>query len=277
MRTAASESKGVGPIVITAIRPPASHGHRGQAGDRIDLQRGADAEHQIGTGGERFGLRHRLGGKQLAEQDDVGLHVPAALESRSPRRIRTKRPSTSSLGYRAAQSRQLAVRIEPWTSITRSEPALEWSVSMFWVITASSRPRRSSSARASMGAVRLLLAEHLETLPVEAPETGRIAFEGVDVGDLHRVDLLPDPLARRAEIRDPAGHGDPRARSGRRCSCDSRISSASRWAWSGCYLPCHLALRFCRKAEMPSLPSSERKAVAKPCFSASMPSSRSPL
>ena len=43
------------------------------------------------------------------------------------------------------------------------------------------------------------------------------------------------------------------------------------------YLPLHFGLRLPRKAPIPSLASSLWKAVAKPCFSASIPSSRSPL
>ena len=43
------------------------------------------------------------------------------------------------------------------------------------------------------------------------------------------------------------------------------------------YLPLHFGVRLPRKAPMPSLASSLPKAVAKPCFSASIPSSRSPL
>ncbi len=56
--------------------------------------------------------------------------------------------STSSIGTSAPQPWQLAVRIEPCTSITRSDPAFVCNVSMFWVINPSSNPRRSSSASA---------------------------------------------------------------------------------------------------------------------------------
>src|SRR5680860_706332 len=45
----------------------------------------------------------------------------------------------------------------------------------------------------------------------------------------------------------------------------------------GCYLPLHFGVRLPRKAAMPSFASSLAKAVAKARFSASMPSSRSPL
>ena len=95
--------------------------------------------------------------------------------------------------------------------------------------------------------------------PIEAPEALRVAVEGVDVGDLHRVDLLPQPLARGAEVGDPRGDRDPRRRSARRprsprgsarrarppcCACRARSSD---------YFPCHFGVRLPRKALMPSL------------------------
>ncbi len=47
-----------------------------------------------------------------------------------------------------AQSRHEDVRIDPCTSTTSCDPARSWSRSMFWVTTARTKPRRSSSARA---------------------------------------------------------------------------------------------------------------------------------
>ena len=78
IRTAASASNGVGPLVITAMPPPLRSVTEGNPATGIDLERGADAEHQVGARGEGLGLGHRLGRKQLAEEDDVGLHVAAA-------------------------------------------------------------------------------------------------------------------------------------------------------------------------------------------------------
>ena len=60
-----------------------------------------------------------------------------------------KSPGTSASSKLAWQLVQEEVAIEPCTSTTRSEPAARCSRSTFWVITASSRPRRSSSASAS--------------------------------------------------------------------------------------------------------------------------------
>ena len=46
--SSASPSYGVGPLVTIASRPPALEGQLRQAGDRVDGERGADAEHQLG-------------------------------------------------------------------------------------------------------------------------------------------------------------------------------------------------------------------------------------
>jgi hypothetical protein len=60
-------------------------------------------------------------------------------------------------------------------------------------------------------AVRLHVAQRREPVAVEVPEAVGLAPEHVDVRDLHRVDLLPQPLAGRAEVGDPGWHRDPRA------------------------------------------------------------------
>ena len=61
-------------------------------------------------------------------------------------------------------------------------------------------------------AVRLvgaLVDERGEAVAVEAPEAVGVAPPGVDVRDLHRVDVLPEAGAGRAEVRDPGRHRDP--------------------------------------------------------------------
>ena len=136
---------------------------------------------------------------------------------------------------------------------------------MFWVITASSSPRRSSSASASWARFGCFVAEVGEARPVVAPEAARVAVEGVDVGDLHRVDLRPQPRPRGAEVGNPRGHRDPgpgqrddRARAIARCSCGERSAPVAprrslRPATSGCA---------CRgRRAMPSFASSLWKAV----------------
>src|SRR5262249_40046732 len=124
----------------------------------------------------------------------------------------------------------------------------------------------------TVGFVRPLVPEHLEPRPVEAPELRGVAAEAIDVRDLHRVHLLPKPLPRAPAARYPPRQGDARAgqREGRPALID-QLGETFRPV--GCYLPCHFGLRLPRNAEMPSFASSEKKAVAKPCFSASIPSS----
>ncbi len=147
---------------------------------------------------------------------------------------------------------------------------------MFCVITPSIRPRRSSSASASWATIGPLVAERLEAGPVVRPEAGRVAFEDVDVGNLHRVDVGPEAGLRRAEVGNPGWNRDPGAgqHHGRARLADQLRQSLD--PVRDVYLPLHFGVRLPRKAPMPSLASSLRKAVAKPCFSASMPSSRSP-
>src|SRR3954452_10310879 len=127
-----------------------------------------------------------------------------------------------------------------------------------------------------VGVVRLLFTEHLESGPVETPELGGVAAEGVDVRHIHWVHLLPQPLPRTPEVRNPTRHRDPRSRqSDSALGMPDQLSELYR---SLCrYLPCHFGDLFPRNAEMPSLASSDTNAAAKPCFSASIPSSRSAL
>ncbi len=89
-RTAAAESYGVELLVTIASRPPLVEGELRQAGDRVDLERGADAEQQLGAGAQALRLRDRAARQELAEQDHVRLHLARAAGSRSrPRRGRT--------------------------------------------------------------------------------------------------------------------------------------------------------------------------------------------
>src|SRR6185312_10056674 len=105
---------------------------------------------------------------------------------------------------------------------------------------------------------------------VEVPEALGVRPPRIDVRDLHRVDVLPQPGSGRAEVGDPGRHRDPRAR-----ERDDGAGLADE-ARQGRYLPCHTGLRLPRNALIPSLPSCDWNAVANPAFSASMPASRSP-
>ena len=98
-RTAARASYGVGPWVTIASWPPRASVSSGSCGDRIDLERGPDAQQQVGSGGQCLGARERRLGKQLAEQHDVGLERRAAVAARDARGV--SRPAgarTSSSG-----------------------------------------------------------------------------------------------------------------------------------------------------------------------------------
>ena len=95
--------RAVGPLVTIARRPPRSSVSRGSAGDRVDGERGADAEHQVGPLGELLGQRHRALRQQLAEEDDVRFDraragarsapPPPRRRARRPRRSRRRRRS----------------------------------------------------------------------------------------------------------------------------------------------------------------------------------------
>jgi hypothetical protein len=59
----------------------------GQPGHRIDLERGPDAQHQIGPGGERLRPRNGLDRQVLTEQHHAGLERRAAIAPGHPLRI----------------------------------------------------------------------------------------------------------------------------------------------------------------------------------------------
>ena len=101
----------------------------------------------------------------------------------------------------------------PCTSTSSRVPALRWSMSMFCVITASSRPRALELDQRAVRPVGQLLAERREALAVEAPEAHRVLAKRVDVRDLHRVDVLPQPRAAANGSRE-----SPRERRCRRPS-----------------------------------------------------------
>ena len=90
------------------------------------------------------------------------------------------------------------------------DPAAWCSRSTFCVTTASTSPRRSSSASARCAAFGLRVREHAEPLGVEVPDLRRVAPERVDRRVLHRVVLRPD-AGPRPEVGDPALGRDARA------------------------------------------------------------------
>ena len=108
-------------------------------------------------------------------------------------------------------------------------------------------------------AVRLLVPERLEALAVEAPEPLRVAAEGVDVGDLHRIDVGPQPGSRRAEIGDSRRHRDPGAGQRHdRVGLADQAREPGRGGLRRAHSPRNRALRFWTNAEIPSRASSEK-------------------
>ena len=101
---------------------------------------------------------------------------------------------------------------------------------MFWVITRLEQPAALELGEHLVGAVGLHSAQPAQARAVELPERDRVRPEGVDVGDLHRVDLLPEPLPGRPKVGNAATA--PRCPAPVRATVhsDSRISSASRAA-----------------------------------------------
>src|SRR5207302_11355193 len=69
-------------------------------------------------------------------------------------------------------------------------------------------PGALQSRQRPVGRVGLLLLKRLKALAVEVPEALGVAPERVDVRNLHRIDLLPQTSARRAEVRAPGRDRD---------------------------------------------------------------------
>src|ERR671924_1370645 len=114
-------------------------------------------------------------------------------------------------------------------------------------------------------------------LPIlEPPEALGVGAPCVDVGDLHRIDVLPQAGPGGAEVGDARRDRD--ARAGER---DDRASLADeageRLDARVRYRPLHVGWRLARNAPIPSRASSLVNTAAKPAFSAAMPSSRSAL
>jgi len=69
----------------------------------------------------------------------------------------------------------------------------------------------------SVCSIRLCSTEAVKSIPVEAPDAARISPEGVERGDLERVDVPPHP-AVGAKVRDARLGGDAGA-----CQHDERL------------------------------------------------------
>ena len=313
-RTAASRSSGVRPCVRIATSRRLECEQR-QRADRLDLQRGADAQQQVRDGAQLAGALQRSLGEQLAEQHDFGLQRTAAAFAAGDA-VGIAQTASAHLQLAGWRRRSRAGAARDASRAPRSArvvPALRWSMSTFWVITPSSMPLRSIATSALMGAVGLLVAERGEALAVEAPEAHRVGAEGVDVRDLHRVDVLPQrrcracgsrgsptaPRCRRRSARRPSARR-ARARPGARsprpavlAACAAIASappdpsfshrpyrSDPRRAHRGARPP-RLVSRKSRRAFAEEGGDALARVLAQEhggetCFSASMPSSRSP-
>jgi hypothetical protein len=107
-------------------------GQRRQLGDRIDLERGADAQQDVGAGGQRERALERALGQELAEQDDVGLERVAAVAARHAVGCGGQRARTSCRPTCWPHVRHDEWSIVPWTSMSSCVPAARCSRSMFW-------------------------------------------------------------------------------------------------------------------------------------------------
>ena len=93
--------------------------------------------------------------------------------------------------------------------------------------------------------------------------------------DLHRIHVLPEAGAGRAEVGDPRRHGDPRAGQDHGTRALDEEVGQPRRADRGGHFPWNFGLRLPRNAPMPSRASSEPNTSPKAAPSTASPSSRS--
>ena len=138
----------------------------GQPGDRVHLERRADAQQQLGAlAAARCARSHRASGSSSPNSTTSGFSGSPQLAQRgtpsaSPRCRRAPPPARTRAAQReAGRSWRSSRAPRP----ARAMPARAVERSMFCVITPSSRPRRSSSASARVRAVGLLVAERVRS------------------------------------------------------------------------------------------------------------------
>ena len=113
------------PCVTIATRAAGSPRDARQLRDRMDLERGADAQQHVGARGELGRPLQRVLRQELAEQHDVGLQRPR--RSRSAARHLVRGEPRAHLGQRAAGAPQPGTSecsIVPWTSIELARAGL---------------------------------------------------------------------------------------------------------------------------------------------------------
>ena len=96
------------PLVTIASRPPCSSVSCGQPGDRVDHQRGADADHQLGPLGQLLGLRaSALSGSISPKRTTSGLTGPPQVaQTATPSSSKSASTSVDAVGGRAAACRR---------------------------------------------------------------------------------------------------------------------------------------------------------------------------
>ncbi len=205
----ARSSHGVGPMVTSTTSPPAAWVSSGQPGDRVHLERRADAEQDVGAGAERLRALDRVDRQPLAEEHDVGLQRRGAvLAARHAVGRRGHAPADLGEVRRGAAVQAGGRRDRPVD--LHELPRARHAVQAVDVLR-DDRVQDAALLELDEGEVRavgLLAVERLEAVVVEGPEARGVAPPRVDVGDLHRVHVAPDPAAGRAEVRDPGRHRD---------------------------------------------------------------------
>ena len=142
----------------------------------MDLQRGADAQqHSAPRQSSSARAAAQRAGSSSPNSTTSGPHRRAAalaaghavgarragVRARPPAGPPARTPSTSR--WRSSRAPRPA----------RGSPRLRWSMSTFWVMTASSMPARSIRTSASWARVGALVLQRGEALGVEAPEARR--------------------------------------------------------------------------------------------------------
>ena len=167
-----------------------------QPGDRPDLERRADDEHERGCSRERGRRSIASAGRSSPNMTTPGLSTsPHSAQSGTARRRAAR--STARSARVSPHDGQTASRSEPWTSITSL--AAGPLVQAVDVLRHDGRtsPRRSSSAIAWWPAFGSTSPRTPSRRRVELPDAPGIAPERVDRRDFHRVVPRPHPGGER--------------------------------------------------------------------------------
>ena len=152
-----------------AIRPPLVEGELRQAGDRVDLERGADAEQQVGAGAQSLRLLHRTARQELAEQDHVGLHLArAAGAGRDAVGVEQRLDLLQRVAGGAARAARGGDRAVHLDHPLRTRLAMQ-AIDVLGDHRVQ-QPAPLELGQRLVGGVRLLVGERLEAGPVEVPE-----------------------------------------------------------------------------------------------------------